>query len=239
MIYTIGICDDERSICSELEKNICDFFNSVDDDVEVIVWNDAESFMSDVPSKMKVDILFLDIQLPGINGVHVGKYIREICNDEAMHIIFISSKDSYAMELFEIHPYDFLVKPIDKNKVCKIVNKLFQLNEQDERFFVYYFNKKQYRVTTGSIIYFISERKNIHIVTLTDTNHYIGKLKKEADKLPSNFIRINQSYIINIRRIKQCNPDNVIMCNGEVLNIGRKYRSDFNKRMIEYNRVKR
>ena len=95
-----------------------------------------------------------------------------------MHIIFISSKDSYAMELFEIHPYDFLVKPIDKNKVCKIVNKLFQLNEQDERFFVYYFNKKQYRVTTGSIIYFISERKNIHIVTLTD-----GSGKKATIKI--------------------------------------------------------
>ena len=111
------------------------------------------------------------------------------------------------MELFSIHPYEFLIKPIDKDRLCNIIKKLFLLNEQDKRFFMYGFNKQQYRVLIGDILYFRSDKKNIHIVFL--------------------------------RHIKACKLDSVIMENGETLKISRKYRNDFNLKMIEYNKVKR
>ena len=240
MIYTVGICDDEKSTCAELENIIIDLFKKMKDDVDIQVWNSAESFMEDVPSMVKVDILFLDIQLPALNGVDVGNYIRQGCNNEAMHIIYISSNQSYAMELFSIHPYEFLIKPIDKDRLCNIIKKLFQLNEQDKRFFMYGFNKQQYRVLIGDILYFRSDKKNIHIVFLNSSQHYVGKLKDEINKLPpDNFVMISQSYIINLRHIKACKLDSVIMENGETLKISRKYRNDFNLKMIEYNKVKR
>ena len=55
----------------------------------------------------KADILFLDIELPGMNGVSVGKYIREILEDENIFLIYISSKQNYALQLFQNHPFDF------------------------------------------------------------------------------------------------------------------------------------
>ncbi len=239
MIYTIGICDDERSTCSELENVIVDLFREMNDDVEIQVWNSAESFMKDVPSKVNVDILFIDIQLPRLNGVDVGHYIREICNNEAMYIIYISSNASYAMELFKIHPYDFLIKPINKDKLCNTIKKLLQLNQQDKRFFIYNFNKKQYRILMADILYFESEKKNINIISSNNSEHYVGKLKEEINKLPSNFVMIGQSYIVNINHIKTFNSDNIVMNNNVVLKISRKYKNDFNIKMIEYNKVKR
>ena len=61
MIYQIGICDDENSTCSELESIIMDYFKIAGLNVQLNVWNCVEDFMRDVPAKVDVDILFLDI----------------------------------------------------------------------------------------------------------------------------------------------------------------------------------
>ena len=102
MRYRIGICDDEISTCSELETCIQQCFRNKSDSVEIFVWNSAESFINDVPEKTDLDILFLDIELPEKNGVDVGYYIRESMMNVGMHIIYISSKTSYALDLFDI-----------------------------------------------------------------------------------------------------------------------------------------
>ncbi len=73
MVYQIGICDDEISTCSELEKILIDYFKMAGLDVQINIWYRAEDFIRDVPQKIKVDLLFLDIEMPGKNGVHVGE----------------------------------------------------------------------------------------------------------------------------------------------------------------------
>lgn len=75
MIYQIGICDDENSTCSELENILIDYFKVSGLNVQVNVWNCAEDFMRDVPLKVKVDLLFLDIELPNYNGIYVGELV--------------------------------------------------------------------------------------------------------------------------------------------------------------------
>lgn len=233
MKYRIGICDDEISACSELELYITDYFKEQTDSVEVLVWNSAEEFIKDVPEKVNVDILFLDIQLPRKNGVDVGHYIRETANNAAMQIIYISSQTSYAMELFELHPYNFLVKPLNREKLCGEIQKLLQLDNQDRRFFAYTYNKNQYKILLGDIIYYKCEKHHIKVICLDGEKEYVGKLKTEIEKLPNNFVMISQSNIINIRHIKECMGTDVVMCNGDRLPISRNYRSTFNQRMLE------
>ena len=214
MIYQIGICDDENSTCSELENILIDYFKVSGLNVQVNVWNCAEDFMRDVPLKVKVDLLFLDIELPNYNGIYVGEYIRNDINNYAMHIIYVSSKTNYAMELFKIHPYDFIIKPIDKEKVIKNVSKLLELDEQDNNYFVYEYNRIKNKIHYGDIVYFESDRKHIKIICSM----------------------VAQSFIINIRHIRMFKKDSCIMDNGDCINIGRKYKDAFNIKMIEYNK---
>lgn len=239
MIYKIGICDDEKITCSELEEIIENFFAKMRDGVEIMVWNNAEEFSNDFPDKAELDILFLDIELPGKNGVDIGNYIRNNCKNESLHIIYISSKTSYAMELFKIHPYDFLLKPIDSEKVCAEIKNLIQLNETDKRFFEYQYCRRNYKILSGDILYFESDRKHIKIITYNGTREYVGKLKDELDKLTSDFVMIGQSYVINLRHIKECFADHVVMNNNVEINISKNYRKSFNIHMIKFNTIKR
>ncbi len=237
MIYQIGICDDENSTCSELESIIMDYFKIAGLNVQLNIWNCAEDFKRDVPAKVDVDILFLDIEMPDYNGIYVGEYIRNDINNDTMHIIYVSSKTNYAMELFKIHPYDFIIKPIDKEKVIKNVSKLLELDEQDNRFFVYEYNRIKNKIHYGDIVYFESDRKHIKIICSDGTEKmFVGKLKELIDKLPFSYAMAAQSFVINIRHVKICKKNSCIMDNGTCINIGRKYKDAFNIKMIEYNK---
>lgn len=100
MIYKVAICDDEINQCAVLEKIIIEYFNNRAEKCEVEVWYDSMSLCRDI-KEFNPQILFLDIELPGDNGVYAGKYIRETLNNDRMNIVFISHKTSYAMELFK------------------------------------------------------------------------------------------------------------------------------------------
>ncbi len=60
-------------------------------------------------------LIFLDIEMQYVNGIEAGKIIREKMKDELTKIVYISGSDNYAMELFQVRPLDFLIKPISKD----------------------------------------------------------------------------------------------------------------------------
>lgn len=237
MIYQIGICDDEVSTCSDLEETLIKYFKFIGMRVQISIWMNVEDFIRDVPSKTEIDLLFLDIEMPEKNGIDAGEYIRNDIKKDAMHIIYISSKTNYAMELFKIHPYDFMVKPINKDKLIKNVSKLLELDEHDNRFFTYEYNRIKYKIHYADIIYFESKRKHIKIICCDGTEkEFVGKIKEIIDILPFEFVLVAQSFIINLKHIKLCKRDFCVMDNGSVINIGRKYKEAFNRRIIEYNK---
>jgi DNA-binding LytR/AlgR family response regulator len=193
--------------------------------------------MKDVPSKVKIDLLFLDIEMPGNNGVHVGEYIRNEIKNEFMHIIYVSSKTNYAMELFKVHPYDFIVKPIDREKIISNVTKLLELDEHDNRYFSYEYNRVKNKIHYGDIVYFESDRKHIKIICSDGTKkEFVGKISEIVEVLPFSFALVAQSFVINLRHISLCKKDSCIMDNGDCINIGRKHKDTFSIKMIEYNK---
>ena len=70
--YRIGICDDNISVCSEIEEGIYRYFKDKEDKVDVNVWSSGEALIPDLKRGEVLDILFLDIELSGIDGIDIG-----------------------------------------------------------------------------------------------------------------------------------------------------------------------
>ena len=234
MIYRIGICDDEQLTCSELENYINEIFECKDDEAEIYVWNSGEALKKDISNGVKIDILFLDIELLDSNGIELGKYIRNYMKNMSMNIVYISSMTEYAMELFKIHPYDFVVKPFDKNEIENLIDEMCGYYKQDNKHFKYCVYGKTNMVMMRDIKYFESRGRHI-IINLVDNQsiQYVGQLKNEIKKLPLNFVEIGKSYIINLKHMKECHVSYVVMDDGKEL--GRAYRNYFNEKILEYN----
>lgn len=224
-MFHIGICDDEKGTCSQLEEWCYEYGEKNGLGIEVYVWYTGESLCNDMSEKKsRLDMLFLDIELSSTDGIKVGKFIRDELENLEVAIVYISSKSSYAMNLFRIQPIEFLIKPIEREKVDDIITRGIRLYERKNQIFEYYTKGYNYKVPYKEIIYFYSQNKIINIVFKDKETQFNGKLKDIAKAAPHNFILIHQSYLINLDFVTECSYELVKMNNGTMLNISQPYR---------------
>jgi DNA-binding LytR/AlgR family response regulator len=176
----------------------------------------------------------LDIELHEINGVEVGKKIRNDFNDEITQIVYISSKESYAMELFEVRPLNFLIKPINKEKVELILLKAINLLEKDSRYFEYKYNNVNFNIPTNDILYFESNGRKVNIILSDEIKSFYGKLSEVEEQLNNpDFIMIHKSYLVNFNFCIEYNYEYIKISNQEVLTISQNNRKAVREKLMQ------
>ena len=227
------ICDDEKSTCSELEDIILKYAKekSVPFATEVFFSGDT---LLEFLKREKINILFLDIELPGKNGVMIGKYIREILEEETLFLVYISSKVNYALQLFQNRPFDFLVKPIEQSKVYHVLDNICRISGKNSVSLEFQTQNSRYRVLYTDILYFQSAGRKINIVMKKEVKTFYGKLNDIEERTPENtFLRIHKSYLVNKSYVREFTYEWVKMLNGDVLNISKINRADVRRKILE------
>lgn len=222
-MFKVAICDDNGAICSEIENILEKFFSTELIQYEIDSFSSGEELLKELKSKEKYDLIYLDIELAELNGVVVGRYIREEMLDDFTQIVFISAKPSYALELFQVRPMNFLVKPFTGKQVIDALQKTLELQGRQTRIFLYKSGKLENRIPYKDIMYFSSDAKKILIHRRDGVDSFYGKLSEL--KLPtSDFIQIHKSFIVNKQFVVRFKFDSVLLSNSEELPISRVYR---------------
>jgi len=182
----------------------------------------------------EVDLVFLDIQMPGINGIEFARTIPK-----HTLIIFTTAYSEYALDSYEVDAIDYLVKPVDFAKFRKAVDKAITYhsllldedkksvdNVEDECIFVKS-DRRFFKVNLKDIL-FIEGLKDYVIIQL-DEQRLITRMnvKNIHELLPKNtFLRINRSYIVNKNQIESFDNNDVFIKKYEIA-IGNSYRDVF------------
>ena len=195
---------------------------------------------------LKPDLVFLDIQMPGMNGFDV---IEQIDVGNMPPVIFITAFDEYAVQAFEVHAVDYLLKPFDFKRFQMAFNRaldsprpqealketihlLLEQNAGKKDFFTRIMVKKDERITivnTEEIQFIKSQGKYVEIHTNNKCYSIRRSLQSLHDQLdPKTFFRIHRSSIVNIEFIKELQAwfhgdYNVILKNGTELKLSRRY----------------
>ena len=233
-MYNIGICDDEKDTCAQIADMVYEYGRKENVEIMVSVWNTGEALYQDLADKKPIDLLFLDIELVSTSGIQIGKRIRNELENPDISIAYISSKSSYALELFKIHPIDFLIKPVSAQDIWDTIDEALRLYRRGNTVFEYKANGYSCRLPHKYIIYFYSENKKINMVTKDSTVQFTGKIKDIIVILPECFIQIHHSYIINMNYISECSYETVKMSGGVELNISQPYRKMVRKSIMDY-----
>jgi DNA-binding LytR/AlgR family response regulator len=227
------ICDDEKSTCSELEEIILKYAKEKRVPLVTEVFYSGDILL-DYLKREKINILFLDIELPGKDGVMVGKYIREVLEEENIFLVYISSKENYALQLFQNRPFDFLVKPIEQAKIYHVLDNICRISGKNSAEFKFQVQNSTYCILYKDILYFQSDGRKINIVMKKEVRTFYGKLNEIEEKLPENlFLRIHKSYLVNKSYVKGFTYEWVKMLNGDVLNISKINRADVRRKILE------
>lgn len=185
------------------------------------------------------DLIFLDIRMPGINGI---EFARSIGKDTM--IIFITAHAEYALDSYEVEALDYLVKPINPQrfhqaiqKALDYVNLLKQANpdtslEFSPDYIMVRADRHFIKVELKDILYI--EGLKDYVILFINDQKIIPNMNLRAihAKLPqSQFLRVSKSYIVNILHIHAFD-NNSITINGKEIPIGSVYRDDFLNRMV-------
>ncbi|MBQ4530917.1 MAG: response regulator transcription factor [Lachnospiraceae bacterium] len=235
MQINIGICDDEKVLCTQLEETLAEILTKEKVEYEIEVFWTGKSLCESM-KEMKYDLIFLDIELPDMDGIAIGNYIRETLHDERVQIAYISMKGEYALRLFDFRPINFLVKPLDWEKVKKVIDKYLVLAENGMQLFTYKKKFQYYKISLEDVLYFENKGRKIHIHTLDgkQDDEFYGSMEDVYSKIKRNqFLFINQSFIVNFRYISRYKYEFVELVNGKELPVSQSRRPTIRTRYLE------
>lgn len=215
----VGICDDGELMCTELEKLVLNYAREKNIEMDTKVWFQGENLKHYLAENHYLDILFLDIELISTTGMEIGDYIRNTLDNPGMQIIYISGKESYALQLFKTQPLDFLLKPITQDMVNTVLDTAIRIMKRKKIKFEFQQGQTYHNVPLGKIVYFGGEGRKVKLVTLETSFLFYGKLKDVTRQLSEDFISIHKSYIVNKEYISRYARDEVELINGTTLPI--------------------
>lgn len=230
----IGICDDDENFLKELERELSKYADGKDIMAEIELFAEASLLLAALEKRGLFDILFLDIELKQGTGIEVGKKIRSDLKNEVMQIVFVSSREQYAMQLFELRPMNFLIKPVGSKKAAYIMDEYNRLFGFESRFFTYKKRKQEYKVNEQCIIYFQSQGKKIKILTQDGAREFYGKLSDISAGLnPHLFCQVHKSFLVNSRYVLEFRAREVEMVNHEIIPISQSMRKEVNQWILK------
>ena len=233
----VAICDDENLICAQVEKYIFSICKKADIKADVDVFYSGEELCRGLKNGEYYDLIFLDIELPQLNGIEVGHIIREVLENENTQISYISGREKYAMKLFEFRPINFLVKPLDYQKVEQVLKKVFLLLDIETGTFIYKKGHGMDKIQIKDILYFQSRNRKIEIITQNSSEEFYGSLDDVYEQVKKNqFLWIHKSYIVNYKFIKILEYDQLTMTNGQVLSISQNKRKHIREMQLKFKR---
>lgn len=185
-------------------------------------------------SNNKVDILFLDIEMPGMSGLEL---LRSL--DKRPLTILTSGNKGYALEAFDLNVVDYLVKPVSLSRLMMSVNRAVELLKQKdvelntiEQDHVFIKENKLIRKLDLNDIYILESKGDYVKIQLADKYHIIhSTLKAMEDRLPaSKFLRVHRSYIVAKDKIDYL-EDNVLYLNNVPVPVSESYRAELFKQL--------
>ena len=228
MIWKCLIVDDEP-LALKIIKNYIDLVENLS---IVATCSNALQAM-EILKKEKVDLLFLDIQMPKLNGIG---FIKTLVH--APKIIFTTAYKEYAVDAFDLNAVDYLLKPISLERFLKAVNKVTnadtvsaQIIAPPKQGFLYFRSeRKMVKVFLDDMVYIESLKDYIKIHRLADKPLMVKQSISTIEAMlpPDLFLRIHRSFIISINKVTAFTPHDVEIGNIEIP-IGRQYNANLKK----------
>lgn len=223
-MLSIAIVDDVRSETEYLASFVERYGNENNEKIKIARFKSGFDFLDGY--KAVYDAVFLDIEMPDIDGMAAARKLREFDND--IIIIFVTNIAKYAIQGYSVGALDYLLKPpkyADIKMRMNIISKRKRLNDYS---IVIPYQGGERKLTSGEIVYVESRGHDIIFHTNGDEILWKGTTLKrvESELTEHGFYRCNNCYLVNLRYCTEI-KDNSVMVNGEELQISRARKKGF------------
>ena len=220
----LAIIDDNPIDIDNLENHLHHYFS---DGCTIDSFSDGESFLK--KDILSYDMLFIDVEMPTMDGFTLASRIREISSD--IILVFVTNMAQLARQGYKYNAFDYLPKPVEYVELSMTLDRAVLKDKKEEGDKIILLpdkNKNKVPLSVSEINYIEVQGHYITFHTTRGNFEQYGVLKKilEETNLPSSFIRCHQSYVVNLLKIDQIFKDKLIVA-GDTLSISRPQRKQF------------
>lgn len=226
------ICDDDPIVLETLTSYIKKFFFLKKImDVEIVGYSNGKSIIDDSGKK---DIVFLDIEMPGMNGIYAGKKIKEVCTDALIFVV--TSFGEYLDDAMKIEVFRFLTKPIDKDRLYRNLEDALEVYSNRRKTVLLETKNESIVLESSSIIMIETRNRKLFVRTSEEDYEDLQSFQHWKEVLPEGcFVQTHRSFYINLEYVERFDHENIYFSkrNLSAYLTRRKY-NEFRKRYLIY-----
>lgn len=230
-MYRIAIVEDTQSDAELLGTYLSCYAKERGIELKRTMFTDGDAFLTNYGTGF--DIVLMDIEMPGIDGVATAKKLRE--RDENVTLIFVTHLANHALDGYEVRALDFLVKPVEYPNFCIKLDRALDSCEKNRAREVAIPTVGGVRRVRLDRLYYIEVMDHTLVFHMQDGDLSVrGSIKECERKLaPYDFVRCNNSFLVNLRYVSELDGSDVLL-DGHRIPVGRTKKKEFLQRLAQY-----
>ena len=227
----IAICDDEKRMSDHIRAMASDFFRKKNREIQLRTFLSGEELLN---YDGQIDILFLDIQMNGMDGLETARKLR--AGKFRGFLIFITVLKEMVFQSFEVQAYDYLVKPVDEKQFRKTMERLYASMQNTSEDSLLVQQGYERRIVPKDEIVFceVIDRKIYLNLASGEVVDYYERIENLETKLGSHFFRCHRSYLINLKHLKGYKNGTAYMDNHKEIPVSRLRSREFSGVVLQY-----
>ena len=229
MNYSIAVCDDSDADRGYISGLVDRWAAKAGHTVQTDLFSSSENFLFRYADKNDYDILLLDIEMGGMDGVTMAKELRR--ENDTVQIIFITGYSDYIAEGYEVAALHYLIKPVKEEKLLSVLDRAAEKLAKNDRVLTFETGGGLVRVPIYQIRYadVFGNYVTIHALNSFTVKMTLGELEKELD---DRFYRVSRSAIVNLTQISRVTRSEIKLSDGSSVPLPRGAYDGVNRAII-------
>jgi two-component system response regulator LytT len=230
-LIRIAICDDEKHMSDHIRAFVSDFFRKKNREISIRTFLSGEDLLS---YDGQIDILFLDIQMKGMDGMETARKLR--ASKFQGFLVFITVLKEMVFQSFEVQAYDYLIKPVDDKQFEKTMERLYvSMQNAGEDSLLVQKGYEGHIIPKDEIVFCeVIDRKIYLNLASGEVVDYYERIENLETKLGSHFFRCHRSYLINLKHLKGYKNGTAYMDSGKEVPVSRLRSKEFSGVVLQY-----
>ena len=218
----IAVVDDEKAI----REHICGLVEERQPESRIESYATGEELLA---SGKRFDIVFLDIQMEGMNGIEAARGLRERRDDTVL--VFITGIKDYVFDAFDLYAFQYLLKPIDEDKFAEVLARAVREAAKKKERRVLFIKSRNLTLDQSEILYIESRAKKVEIHTkgAAQAIEIYAAMDELEGQLGENFYRCHRAYIVNMDCITEYDSESITLTNSDRVYLTKKKYGEFVK----------
>ena len=234
MEINIAVCDDEQQQTEYVKMLVKKWAGENNIQINIAMFDSAENFKSAATDGQKFDILLLDIQMGGQNGVELAKEIRQ--SDKKLAIIFITGFADFMSEGYDVSALHYLMKPVKEDKLFEVLDKAAESLRKTSRTVIFPKTGGDVKIKANDIVYaeVLSHTVAVYLAN-GKSEEFQMRISDIEQLLGDGFFRCHRSYIVSMKYVRRVTKTAMILENGREIPLSRNLYDGANQMFIKYN----